>query len=271
MRSFCARRFFFLGKVARLFAGVHDIATDNLAGVHELVDLGELAEADNLVGGLDEAAGEKVQGLGSVLAVADVAALDGDHADDGLKDRGLEVGLGGETNADDRAVGADVLGSLLEGLLADSQEDDGLRTVAVGGGGLDLTNEVLARHEVDIGRGAQGHCVVALLVTAVNGNDVQAHSLGVLDGHVAETATSTDDGDELAGAGARLLEALVDSDTGAQDGGDTLQRHFLGDARNAVGVGDAVLLERAVDSVTREGDLFAERLIHLATEGAVQA
>lgn len=77
--------------------------------MHEVVDLLELRQTDSLEGNLDEAAGEEVDGFGAVLAVADVRALDGDHADDGLEDGGTEVGAGGETDADDCAAGADVL------------------------------------------------------------------------------------------------------------------------------------------------------------------
>lgn len=69
--------------------------------------------------------------------------LDSDHLDDGLEDGGLQVGTGGETNADDGTAWADVLGSLLEGLLVDSDEDDGVGTKAVGGGCLYIGDEVL--------------------------------------------------------------------------------------------------------------------------------
>lgn len=78
--------------------------------MHEVVDHLELAEADGLDRGLDETAAEEVQGLGRVLAVADVGSLDGDHLDDRLEDGCAEVGTGGETNADDGTAGTDVLG-----------------------------------------------------------------------------------------------------------------------------------------------------------------
>lgn len=239
--------------------------------MHEFVDVGQLAEADDLVRGIDEAASEKVNGLGSVLAVADVAALDGDHADDSLEHGGLEVGLGGQADADDGAVGANVLRSLLEGQFGDGEENDGFGAVAVGRGGLDIGDQVLAGGVVDIGSGTEREGVFALLVAAVNGNDVQAHGLGVLDGHVTETATGTDNSDKLAGASVRLLEALVDGDTGTQDGGHGLEGHLLGEAGYTVGIGDAVLLEGAVDGIARKSGLFAKWLIHLTTEGAVEA
>ena len=77
--------------------------------MHQVVDLLELGETDGLVRALDQAAAVEVECLGGVLAVADVAALDGDHLDDGLEDGSLEVGAGGQTDADDCAAWADVL------------------------------------------------------------------------------------------------------------------------------------------------------------------
>jgi hypothetical protein len=77
--------------------------------VHQVVHLLELGETDGLVRALDQAAAVEVERFGGVFAVADVAALDGDHLDDGFEDGGLEVGAGGQTDADDCAAGADVL------------------------------------------------------------------------------------------------------------------------------------------------------------------
>ena len=98
-----------LNTAPRLPRGVDDVAASDLALVHKVVDLLELGEADGLVWALDQAAAVEVERFGGVLAVADVAALDGDHLDDGLEDGGLEVGAGGQTNAHDCAAGADVL------------------------------------------------------------------------------------------------------------------------------------------------------------------
>ena len=93
----------------RLLRSINDVAASDLALVHQVVHLLELGEADGLVRALDQAAAVEVERFGGVLAVADVAALDGDHLDDGLEDGGLEIGAGGETNAYDCAAGADVL------------------------------------------------------------------------------------------------------------------------------------------------------------------
>ena len=77
--------------------------------MHQVVDLLEFGETDGLVRALDQTAAVEVERLSSVLAVANIAALDGDHLDDGLEDWGLEVGAGGQTNAYDCAARADVL------------------------------------------------------------------------------------------------------------------------------------------------------------------
>ena len=93
----------------RLLRSINDVAASDLALVHQVVHLLELGEADGLVRALDQAAAVEVERFSGVLAIAHVAALDSDHLDDGLEDWGLEVGAGGETDADDCAAGADVL------------------------------------------------------------------------------------------------------------------------------------------------------------------
>jgi hypothetical protein len=92
-----------------LLRGVNDIAACNLAFVHEVVNLLELRKTDCLVRAVDETAAVEVERLGCVLAVADVAALDGDHLDDGLEDGSLEVRTSGQTDAHYCAAWANVL------------------------------------------------------------------------------------------------------------------------------------------------------------------
>ena len=58
-----------------------------------------------------------------------------------------------------------------------------------------------------------------LLLAGVDGNDLQAHSLGVLLGKGTKTTTRTDDGDGLTWSCSRLFQTLVDGDTGAEDWG----------------------------------------------------
>ena len=181
------------------------------------------------------------------------------------------MGIGGETDADDDTARADVLGSLLEGLLGHGDEDDSRRTETVGGGSLDLSNEVARGLEIDKGSSTELGAHVALLVAAVDGNGVQTHGLGVLDGEGAETTTGTDNGDVLAGLGTGLLKSLVDGDTGAENGRDGLEIALLGDAGNVGSLGDGVLLEGTVDSVTREESVTAEGLVRALAVRALEA
>lgn len=254
-----------------LSASVDDVAADNGAVGHLVEYALQLAEADRLEGGVDEAAGEEVERLLGVLPVADVAALDGDHADDALEDRGRDAGSRWQADADDGSAGPHVVGGLLEGLLGHGEQDGGVGAQAVRGGGLDVGHEVLGGEEVDVGRGAQLLGGLALLLAAVDGDGVDAHGLAVLQGHVTQTTTGTGDGDPLAGADTGLLDSLVDSDTGAEDGSDGLEAHTLGDAGNVGGLGNGVLLEGAVDGVTGERGLSAEGLIGSHAVGAGQA
>jgi hypothetical protein len=92
-----------------------------------------------------------------------------------------------------------------------------------------------------------------------------------LAGQRAETASSTDDGDKLAWFGTRFLQALVDGDTGAENGSDGVECAFFGNAGNVCGFGDAVLLKGAVDSVAREERLGAQWLVGRLAEVAGQA
>lgn len=87
-----------------LFRSVNNIAAGNLSLVHQIVDILQLAQANGLVRNGDESSCEKVQRLGGVCSVADVAALDVDHAHDSVKDGSREVGIGGETDADQDAL-----------------------------------------------------------------------------------------------------------------------------------------------------------------------
>jgi len=258
-------------KARRLSAGVDDVATGDLASDHEVVDRLELGETDSLDGDSDESLAEELNSLSRVGTVTDVRALDVDHADDGIEDRGDEVGVGGETNADDGTARADVLGSLLEGLLADSDEDDSGGTETIGGGSLDIGDKVGGLGEVNEGLSSELQGEVALLITTIDGNGVETHGLGVLDGNGAETTTGTDDGNVLARAGTRLLKTLVDGDTGAENGGDGLKIALLGNASDVGSLGDGVLLERTVDGVSGEESLSAKRLIGGLAVRAAQA
>lgn len=188
--------------------------------------------------------------------------LDPHHLDDGLEDGSLEVGTSGKTNADDGSARSDVLSGLLEGLLVDSDEDNSVRTKTIRCGLLYIGNDVLGGGKVD-------ECLTTelssdhllLLVTSVDTNDTAAHSLSVLASKRSETTTSTDDSDPLTGLDARLLQALVDGDTGAENRRNGIKSALLGDAGNVSSLSNAVLLEGTIDCVAREKGLCAEGLV----------
>lgn len=178
--------------------------------------------------------------------------MDSDHLDDSLEDGCLQVGASGETNADDGTAWADVLGGLLEGLLVDGNEDDNVGTKTIGCCLLDVGDKVLARGEVDKGLGTKfSGAHLLLLIAGVDSDCSYTHSLCVLASKRTETTTSTDDGGELTGLDTRLLQALVDGDTGTQNWSNGSEITFLGNAGDVSSLGDAVLLEGTVDSVSR--------------------
>lgn len=140
---------------------------------------------------------------------------------------------------------------LLEGLLVDCNQDDGMRSLAILGRLLDLLDHVLAFGEVDECSGAhllQTHLL--LVVSSVDGDHSQTHGFGVLLSKSTKSATGSNNGDSLSWAGVGLLQALVDCDTGTEHGRDCVERDFLVEASDVGGFGDAVLLEGSVDSVT---------------------
>lgn len=150
------------------------------------------------------------------------------------------------------------LSSLLEWLLVDGEKDDGVGAKTVLSGGLHVLDDVFALREVNKGERAELLAHLLLLLTSINGNGSKTHGLCVLLSKRTKTTTGADNGDGLARASARLLQALVDSDTGAQDRRDGVKRDVLGNAGNVRGFGNAVLLERSVDSVSREQSFRAE-------------
>lgn len=142
------------------------------------------------------------------------------------------------------------LSSLLEWLLVNSDEDDGVWTETVCGGGLDVLDNVGALGEVDEGLRAQllqAHLL--LLIAGIDGDHSQTHSLGVLLGKGTETTTGTDNGDGLAGTSTRLLQTLVDGDTCAENRSDGSEIAVLWYPSNMSGLGNAVLLEGSVNGV----------------------
>lgn len=190
-----------------------------------------------------------------------------------LEHWGLEVGACWQANADDSAAWADVLSTvssrslrpavtmtylrgLLEWLLVHGHENDCVWAKAVLGSRLDFLDNVLALGEVDEGvRAKLLHAHLLLVVTSVNGNRPKTHGLGVLLGERAKSATGTDNGDSLAWACTRLLQALVDGDTGTKYWSYGVERDVLVQPCDVRPLGDAVLLESAIDSVSGEQGL----------------
>lgn len=89
----------------------------------------------------------------------------------------------------------------------------------------------------------------------------QTHGFSILAGKRSETASSSDNGNSLARTSSRLLQSLVNGNTGAENWGDSLEVAFFGNARNVGGFGNAVLLECAVDCVAGEEGFGAERFV----------
>ena len=133
-------------------------------------------------------------------------------------------------------------------------------TKSVFGIGLDLLDEVLAVLEVDVLVCAELLTHIRLLVSAIDGEDVKTHGLGVLASEGTESTAGTDDGDGLAWAGARLLESLVDGDTGAENWSHGGEVNALWNAGYVGGFADGVLLEGTVNGVAGEDGLWAEWL-----------
>ena len=239
--------------------------------MHHIVDLLQLAHANNLEGRIDEPAAEEVNRLARILAVANIGPLDRLHANDRLEDRCTEVRTSGQTNGDDGAAGPEVLGRLLERLLVDGDQNDGVGPEAVLGGRLDVLDDVGGLGKVDEGVGAELLDHGLLLVARVDADDLEAHGFGVLARERAETSAGTDNGDGLAGASVRLLESLVDGDTCAEDGGDGVEGDVFGYSGNVGGFGDGVLLEGTVDCVAGEEGFGAERLVPCLAEVTGQA
>lgn len=189
---------------------------------------------------------------------------------DSVENRRLDKGVGRQTDAHNGSLALDVLARLLEGLLAGRQEQHGVGARPARGV-ADLLDRVLGRLEVDKGVSPEPQAHVALLVAAVEGRHVQTHGLCVLDGKDTEAAAGAGNGHVLAGTGAGGLESLVDGQTGAEDGRHGGEVAVLGDAGHVGGLADGVLLERAVDSISREGGRRAQRLVGLAALLAAHA
>ena len=151
---------------------------------------------------------------------------------------------------------------LLERLLRCSHKDDGVWAKAILSRGLHILGDVLGLLEVDESvRAKLLHAHLPLILTSIDRNGPQAHSLGVLLSEGSETTATANNAHSLAWPGTRLLQALVDSDTCAQDWGDGVERHVLWDLGSVCALNNAVLLEGSINGVSREKSLRAKWLI----------
>lgn len=161
---------------------------------------------------------------------------------------------------------------LLEWLLVDGDEDDGVWTQAIRGSSLHILDDILALHEINkVPSTKLVKTHVLLLISSINTNDTKTHGLCVLASQRAQPSAGADNGDGLARACARLLETLVDGDAGAENGGDGGEVAFLWNAGGVGALDDAVLLEGAVDGVAGEEGAGAEGLVGGLAEVAGEA
>lgn len=100
---------------------------------------------------------------------------------------------------------------------------------------------------------------------------METHRLSILLCQGTQATASSDDGDRLARSSARLFQALVDRDTGAEHWRYLIQRNTLRNVGHVPGGSNTVLLEGTVHGVAGELGSQAERFIGLLAEGAAQA
>lgn len=136
---------------------------------------------------------------------------------------------------------------------------------------LNIADDVLAAHKIDVVLSTKlgGHSF--LLLTTINGNDFETHRLRVLASERPKSTSSADNCNCLTRSCSRLLQSLVDSNTGAENGCNGFEIALLGNTGNVCGLGDAVLLECSVDCVAGKEGLCAEGLVCLLAERALQA
>ena len=239
--------------------------------MHHVVDFLQFTHANNLERCVDETPAEEVNGLAGVLAVSDVRSLDRLDTNDGLEDRCAKVRTSGETDGNDGPTGSEVLGGLLERLLVDSHQDDGVGPEAVLGGSLHVFDDVRRFGEVNEGMSAELLDHRLFFFARVNTDDLETHSFGILAGERAKASPGTNNGNRLARASVRLLQSLVDSDTCAEDRGDGIQGDIFGYSCDVCGFRDSVLLKRSVHCVAGEKGFGTERFVTCLAEITGQA
>ena len=170
-----------------------------------------------------------------------------------------------------RMISAHLCG-LLERLLGCGDEDHGVWTKTVLSRCLHILGEIVALLIIDEGVGAellQTH--LPLLLTGINGDRPHTHSTGVLLGKGTKTTTATDNADSLPWPGTRLLQALVDGDTSAENWCNRVQWDILWNDLGVAALDNGVLLEGSINSVPGEKCLRAKWLVGLLAEIALEA
>jgi len=136
-----------------------------------------------------------------------------------------------------------------------------MRTEAILSRCLHILDNVLAGTKVDKGVGAELVAHLPLLLATINGNCPQAHDLCILLSKGTEATTSAHNCDGLAWACSRLLQALVDGDTSAENWCHGREIDILVQTGDVRCFGNGVLLEGTIDGVAGEERLLAELMI----------
>lgn len=89
-----------------------------------------------------------------------------------------------------------------------------------------------------------------LVVINIGGNDMHAHGLGILHGHMTKPANARYD-HPFAGPHFGFLETLVDGDTGAEHGCSGTEFQIVGKSANEFRIGKPVFRKAAIDGITR--------------------
>lgn len=102
---------------------------------------------------------------------------------------------------------------------------------------------------------------ITFLIATIDSNNAQSHRLSILQGHNTKTTTSTNNRNSLTRTSIGLLQSLVHRKSSAENRRDPIQSYILRQDRNVGSFTNRVLLECAVDGVTRELGCRAKRFI----------
>lgn len=116
----------------------------------------------------------------------------------------------------------------------------------------DLGDEVGGFCKINEDLGTEVLSELGLSSAGIDPKDAEAHQTAVLNAETAKTTTGTGDGEPLARFDTRLLDGLVDGDAGTEDWSDVGKVSTSGNGCGMYGLCDGVLLEGAIDGVSRE-------------------